>query len=82
MAQVRGVRLSNSGQVSETEPKHVLNLKKWYEETTKQLPKGAILIHSTTSPIWPYLPFIYKQASWAVIDLYLLMPYLTITTGS
>ena len=46
------------------------------------LPNGAILLHSTTSPVWPYLSYVFKQATWAVIDLYLLMPYLTMTTGA
>lgn len=47
----------------------------------KSLPKGTILLNSTTSPIWPYLPFIFKKATWAVIDLFFLLPHLTITSG-
>ena len=46
------------------------------------LPKGAILIHSTTSPVWPYFPFIFKKLTWPIIDLMLLLPMLTITSGN
>ena len=48
----------------------------------KFLPKGSLIIHSTTSPVWPYLPYVFKKATWAVIDVLHLMPFLLMTTGS
>jgi hypothetical protein len=82
LSQLVGVNLSTTGELSHIQPKHVNHLKKWYEETMKMLPKGTILIHSTTSPVWPYLSYVFKQATWAVIDLFYLMPMLVMTTGS
>jgi hypothetical protein len=47
----------------------------------KSLPKNAFIIQSTTSPVWPYLTFIFKRAIWAVVDLLFLLPGLTMTSG-
>lgn len=47
----------------------------------KSLPKQSLIVHSTTSPVWPYLTFIFKRAIWAVVDLLFLLPGLTMTSG-
>ncbi len=82
LSQIAGHYLSSSGSISQVQPKHVSSLKKWYESFTKLLPKGTVLINSTTSPIWPYLAYIFKRSTWAIIDLMFLMPALTMTTGN
>ena len=57
-------------------------MKKWYEESNKALPIGAIVVNSTTSPVWPNIAYVFKQATWTVIDLLFLMPNLVMTSGS
>jgi hypothetical protein len=81
LSQLVGMQLNNNGEVTQTAPKNITNLKKWYEDVMKSLPKNAISIHSTTSPVWPYLTFIFKKAIWAVVDLLFFLPGLTITSG-
>jgi hypothetical protein len=81
LSQLVGVQLNNNGEVNKTTPKNINNLKKWYEEVMKSLPRHAFMIHSTTSPVWPYLTYIFKRAMWAVVDLLFLLPGLTITSG-
>lgn len=82
LGQIVGVHLSSNGEISQSMPKNINNMKKWYEESTRILPIGSIVINSTTSPVWPNLAYIFKQASWAVIDLLFLMPSLVMTSGS
>ena len=81
MAQIVGLNLKNNGETSQIVPKNINHLKTWYEDMIKLLPKNAITIQSTTSPVWPYLSYILKKAVWPVIDLYLFLPHLTMTSG-
>jgi len=81
LSQVVGVQLGNSGELTTALPKNINNLKKWYDQVLKSLPKQAILINSTTSPVWPYPAYIFKKATWAVIDLFFFLPNLTMTSG-
>lgn len=74
-----GQNLHKDGRISKIEPKTVVSLKKWYEETVKILPKGSIVIQSTTSNSWPYPAFLYKRATWAVVDLFFFLPDLPMT---
>ena len=62
-------------------PVNINALRKWYEDFLKALPKGSILIHSTTSPVWPYLSYLFKKATWAIIDLFYFLPALVMTSG-
>ena len=47
----------------------------------KSLPRNSFLIHSTTSPVWPFLAYIFKKATWPVVDLLFLLPGLVMTSG-
>lgn len=47
----------------------------------KSLPRNSFIIHSTTSPVWPYLTYIFKKATWAVVDLLFFLPGLLMTSG-
>jgi hypothetical protein len=75
-----GIHLSSTGNISQVPSKNVGHLKKWYDEVTRNLPKGSIIIHSTTSAVWPYMSLIFKKATWAIIDLMFLLPTLTMTS--
>jgi hypothetical protein len=39
LSQVVGLQLSNSGDLTAAHPKNINNLKKWYDEVLKSLPK-------------------------------------------
>jgi hypothetical protein len=47
----------------------------------KTLPKGAVMINSTSSPVWPYPAFVFKKATWAVVDLFFFLADLPMTAG-
>ena len=79
ISSIFGQQLHRDGQISKIEPKTVVSLKKWYEETVKTMPKGSIVIQSTTSNSWPYPAFLYKRATWAVVDLFFFLPDLPMT---
>jgi hypothetical protein len=79
VSSIFGQQLHKDGHISKVEPKTVLALRKWYEETVSILPKGSIVIQSTTSNSWPYPAFLYKRATWAVVDLFFFLPDLPMT---
>jgi hypothetical protein len=55
------------------------SLKRWYEEVKSTFPKNAILIQSTTSHTWPYPAYIFRRATWAMIDLFFFLPEIPMT---
>jgi len=81
LSQVVGVQLNNNGEITQSVPRNINNLRKWYEDVLKSLPKNAIIINSTTSPVWPNPAFIFKKATWAFVDLFFLLSNLTMTSG-
>ena len=74
VAQIMGLNLQENGNVGNIKPKSISSLKKWYEEIQMFLPKNSIIIQSTTSHIWPYPAYLFKKATWAVIDLFFFLP--------
>lgn len=74
-----GQQLHRDGTISKIEPRNIISLKKWYQETVSVMPKGAIVVQSTTSNSWPYPAFLYRRATWAVVDLFFFLPDLPMT---
>lgn len=79
LAQMMGYGLQENGTITNIKPKNASSLKKWYEEVQKHLPKNSIIIQSTTSHAWPYPAYLFKKATWAVIDLFFFLPEIPMT---
>jgi hypothetical protein len=56
-----------------------VGIKKWYDETKRFLPEGAILIQSSTAHSLPYPAYLYGKGTWAAIDILFFMPDIPMT---
>ena len=74
-----GKKLKRDGNIVTCEKTDVNVFRNWYENIKKFMPKGSILIQSTTSHIWPYPVLLYKRATWPIIDLFFLLPDIPMT---
>ena len=74
-----GQNFQKDGRIDHIQAKNVNILKKWYSERQKFLPKGWIVIQSTSSCTWPYPALMYKKATWAAIDLFFFLPDIPMT---
>ena len=50
--------------------KNITTLRKYLEQTSKEYPRGSIIVQSTTYHSWPYPALIFKRGTWAAIDLF------------
>lgn len=74
-----GKRLRRDGNIVNCDKTNVNIFRSWYENIKKYMPKGSILIQSTTSHIWPYPVLLYKRATWPIVDLFFLLPDIPMT---
>jgi len=74
-----GKKLRRDGNIVNCEKTNVNVFRNWYENIKKYMPKGSLLIQSTTSHIWPYPVLLYKRATWPIIDLFFLLPDIPMT---
>ncbi len=74
-----GKKLRRDGNIVSCEKTNVNVFRTWYENIKKFMPKGSILIQSTTSHIWPYPVLLYKRATWPIVDLFFLLPDIPMT---
>ena len=79
MSTLFGKKLRRDGNIVNCEKTNVNVFRTWYENIKKYMPKGSILIQSTTSHIWPYPILLYKRATWPIIDLFFLLPDIPMT---
>ncbi len=70
VSKVFGETLNKDGSLVRCEPENILAIRSWYEQTHRLLPKGSIVVVSTTAHSWPYPALLYKRGVWAAIDLY------------
>lgn len=69
-----GKKLHRDGRVEPCAKDNVIAVKKWYDETHRFLPNGAILLQSSTSHALPYPAYLYGKGTWAAIDILFFMP--------
>lgn len=74
-----GKRLRRDGNIVPCEKTNMNIFQSWYENIKKYMPKGSILIQSTTSNIWPYPVTLYKRAALPIVDLFFLLPDIPMT---
>ena len=79
LSRIVGYSLHESGSLKEAPEKSLLSLKKWYEQIKKLMPKNSIIIQSTTSHVWPNPAYLFKQATWAFVDLFYFLPEIPMT---
>lgn len=74
-----GKKLRRDGNIVNCEKTSVNVFRTWYENVKKYMPKGSLLIQSTTSHIWPYPVHLYRKATMPIIDLFFLLPDIPMT---
>ena len=74
-----GKKLHRDGRITPCEKQSVLALRQWYDQNTKFMPEGSILLQSSSSHNWPYPAYLYGKKAWAAVDVLYFLPDIPIT---
>ena len=75
-----GKRLHKDGRLTVGEERQdVTQVKRWFEEGREMMPRGSVLVQSSTAHSWPYPAYLYGKGAWAAVDTLFFMPDLPIT---
>ena len=74
LCEVLGKKIQRDGRIDSAPPTDITLIKDWYNENYKDLPKGALLIQSSSGQVWPYPALLYGRGNWSAVDLLFSLP--------
>ena len=79
LCEVMGKKIQRDGRIDSTSPSDISLIKDWYNENYKDLPKGALLVQSSSGQVWPYPALLYGRGNWSAVDLLFSLPDIPMT---
>ena len=79
LCEVLGKKIQRDGRIDSVAPTDITLIKDWYNENYKELPKGALLIQSSSGQVWPYPALLYGRGNWSAVDLLFTLPDIPMT---
>ena len=79
LCEVMGKKIQRDGRIDSVSPSDISLIKDWYNENYKDLPKGALLVQSSSGQVWPYPALLYGRGNWSAVDLLFSLPDIPMT---
>ena len=79
ICQMLGTKISRNGNIEKVKPENVSIIKEWYSTNYANLPKGAVMVQSSSGQVWPYPGLLYGRGNWSAVDLLFTLPEIPMT---
>ena len=79
ISEIFGRKIHRNGYIEQTKQGDVHILKDWYLDNYKNVPKGAMLIQSSSGQVWPYPALLYGRGNWSAVDILFTLPDIPMT---